>query len=98
MSSTKQKILLLLLGGIVFGYSYTPQRQWKILKTITQEWKKINQKKLRNEINNLYRSKLVERKENPDGSYTIVLTDKGKLRALTYYFERMKIEGEKWGW
>jgi DNA-binding transcriptional regulator PaaX len=96
MSPAKQKILLLLLGGIALGCSYAPQRQWKILKTISREWKKINQEKLRNEINNLYRSKLVERKQNSDGSYTIVLTEKGKLKALTYYFEKMRIEGGKW--
>ena len=96
MSPTKQKILLLLLGGLAFGYSYTPQRQWKVLKEVEREWKRINIEKLRNEINNLYRSKLIQRKENPDGSHTIVLTKKGKLKALTYHFEKMKIKGEKW--
>lgn len=96
MDSTKQKILLLLLGGIAFGYSYTGQRQWKVIKEVSREWKRINREKLKKEIRNLYRSKMIKSKENPDGSYTIVLTNKGKLKALTYHFEKMKIEGGKW--
>jgi DNA-binding transcriptional regulator PaaX len=96
MSNLKQKILLLLLGGIVFGYSYTPQRQWKIVKTISKEWKKIDKKELHQQIRNLYKSKLIERKVNPDGTYTFILTEKGKLRALTYNFENMDIEKKSW--
>jgi len=96
MSTVKQKILLLLLSGIAFGYSYTPQRQWRILKGLAQEWRRINEKQLRIEINNLYKSKVIEKKENPDGSYAISLTEKGKLKALTYHFQKMKIETEKW--
>ena len=96
MKTLKKKILLLLFGGLSFGYSITPNRQWKILKQISQEWKNINKENLRQQIKELYRSKAIERKENSDGSYTIVLTDKGKLKALTYYFEKIKIEGGKW--
>lgn len=92
----KQRILLLLLGGIALGYSYIPGKQWKILKEIACAWKEIDRKKLVNEIKNLYKSKLVERKENTDGSSTIILTEKGKLKALTYHFEKMKIEGREW--
>jgi len=96
MSSTQQKILLLLLGGMAFGYSFTPQRQWRILKEVSKAWKEIDREKLQKEIRNLYRSKMVEKKENSNGSYTIILTEKGKLKTLTYYFQKMKIEGEKW--
>ena len=96
MSPIKQKILLLLLGGIAFGYSYTPQQQWRVLKEVSREWKKIDREKLKKEIRNLYRSKIIKSKENPDGSCTIVLTDKGRLKALTYHFEKMRIEGGEW--
>lgn len=95
-TSLKQKTLLLLLGGIALGYSYTPRKQWKIIKEVSRAWKDIDRKRLRDEINNLYRSKLIKKKENIDNSCTIVLTDKGKLRALTYYFDKMKIKPEKW--
>ena len=96
ISFIRQKILLLLLGGMAFGYSFTPGKQWKVLKEVSQEWKEINEKKLKQELRQLYRSKIIERKENSDGSYSMTLTEKGRLRILTYHFEKMRIKGEKW--
>ncbi|MBU2635030.1 hypothetical protein KJ841_00975 [Patescibacteria group bacterium] len=96
MSPAKQKILLLLFGGLAFGYSITPNRQWKVLKEVGREWKKIDEKKLKEEIRQLYRSKLIKQKENTDGSCTVILTEKGKLKVLTYHFEQMRIKSEKW--
>jgi len=74
-SSLKQKIILLLSSGLAFGYHYTPGYQWRILKNICREWKKIDRRKLRDEVRKLYQSKLVEKKENSDGSVTLVLTE-----------------------
>ena len=96
MSPIKQKILLLLLGGMAFGYSFIPGKQWKVLKEVSCEWKRINKEKLKKEIKILYRSKLIQRKENLDGSYTLTLSEKGKVKALTFYFQNMKIEGRNW--
>src|SRR3989339_49786 len=44
MAALKEKILLLLFGGLAFGCAYTPQKQWKVIKTISVEWKKIDKK------------------------------------------------------
>ena len=88
--STQKKILLLLFSGLEFGYSITPQRQWSVLSRLSRDWKKIEKEDLRKEIRNLYRSKAIDRKENSDGSYTIVLTEKGNVKALTYYLENIK--------
>ncbi|RLC35214.1 MAG: CRISPR-associated endonuclease Cas2 [Candidatus Nealsonbacteria bacterium] len=96
MSPTKQKILLLLLSGVALGCSYTLHKQYKVFKSLSREWKKIDRKKLREEIRNLYRSHLVTIKENADGSFTYLLTDKGKLKALTYHFQNIKIERNNW--
>ena len=96
MSALKEKVLLLLLAGVAFGFSYTPHGQWKILKELDWRWRKINEKELRKEIASLYQSKCIERKENPDGSYTLVLTKKGKLKALTFHFQEMKIKHQDW--
>jgi len=84
------------MGGLTFGYSYTPRNQWRIIKDISSEWKKIDNRELHKEICKLYKSKLVERKKNADGTYTFVITDKGKLKALTYNFEEMTIAKKKW--
>jgi DNA-binding transcriptional regulator PaaX len=96
MSPIKEKILLLLVSGIALGYSCTPQKQLRVLKGAKKWWQNINERVLREKIRELYRSKLVETKENPDGSLTLVLTDKGKMKALTYHFQEMKPKTEKW--
>jgi DNA-binding transcriptional regulator PaaX len=96
MQTIKEKILLLLFYGLALGFTYLPHKQWRIIKGAVKEWKKIDEKALKEDIKKLYRSKLIKRKENPNGSFTFVLTDKGKLRALTYHFQTIKIERENW--
>lgn len=96
MSAAKQKILLLLLAGLSFGFTYLPNKQWKIIKGFVRGWNEIDKKVLREKIRELYRSKLVRAKENPDGSCTLILTEKGKMKALTYHFQEMKIKKENW--
>jgi len=96
MDALHRKILLLLLTGVALSFSYTPQRYWKIIKLADREWKNINREELRREIKKLYQSKMVKRSENSDGSTTIVLTNKGKLKALTYRFEDMRIDRKNW--
>jgi len=92
----KQKILLLLAGGLLLGFTYQPRRQWRILKEVSREWKKIDEKALKEEIRVLYRSKLVQRKENTDGSFSFVLSEKGKIKTLTFQFEKMRLERGNW--
>jgi len=96
MSATREKILLLLLSGIGLGFTYLPWQQFKVLKKAAREWKKIDERKLKEEIQKLYRSKLVSMKENSDKSYTLILTEKGKLKALTYHFHGMRIKKRNW--
>ncbi len=93
----QQKILLLLLGGLALGLSGSPKRYFKILKEINKEWEKIEARALRRAIRSLYESKLIAEKQNPDGTITIILTEKGKQKALTYDFENMEIKKpQKW--
>ena len=96
MSPTKQKILLLLWTGFAFGFTYHPRQQLALFKGAAKEWKKIDERKLKETIRELYRSKMVAMKENPDQSYTLTLTEKGKIKALTYHFQEMKIKRGKW--
>jgi virulence-associated protein VapD len=96
MNDIKGKTLLLLLAGLAFGYSLTPGKQWKVLKTVSREWKKIDGKSLKREINSLYRFKFITKKENENGSITVLLTEKGELRALNRQLENLKISKKKW--
>lgn len=96
MSPTKQKILLLLLAGITLGFTYSPKKQFRILKGLGRAWRKIDEEKLKRDIRELYRSRLIEAKENPDGSFSYKLTDNGKIKALTFHFQEMKIREHPW--
>lgn len=91
----RKKVLLLLLGGFAIGFSTLYSRR-TILRTLSYEWRKIKREGLQKEVKNLYRSKLIQEKKNPDGSFTFVLSDKGRVKALTYHFEGIKIETKDW--
>lgn len=92
----REKILLLLMGGLSLGFSYSLHRQWRIIKEVGREWRKINERELHLEIRRLYQSRLLERKENVDGSFTFVLTDKGKTKAITYRFDEIRVKSKDW--
>ncbi|MEK7562678.1 MAG: hypothetical protein AAB509_03295 [Patescibacteria group bacterium] len=96
MESFNKKILLLLFSGVALSLCYTPRQYWRTVKSASREWQKMNKKDLQREINNLYKSKSIKKKENSDGTVTITITDKGKLKALTYRFEEMRIDKKDW--
>jgi len=95
LGDTQKKILLLLLGGLALGLSHSPKTSFQIIKGIKEEWKEIDRQALRRAIKKLYESKLVQEKENPDGTVTLILTDKGKQKALTYNLDEMEIKKPK---
>ncbi len=86
-----QKVLLILAGGLALGLSGRPDTYFRILKSIAKEWEGINQRQLREAIQNLYRSHLVDYKEDKDGTASLLLTNQGKERALRYNLDKMKI-------
>lgn len=97
LGPTAQKILVLLLGGFALGLSHSPTQHFRIISTIRKDIAKINRRALHNAIRALYRSKLIDAEDNPNGSTTIVLTEKGKRKALTYDIENMRIQPmKKW--
>ena len=96
MNEIGEKILLLLLGGLAFGCCITPQKQWRVLKIVSSEWKRIDSENLRKGINNLYRYKFVSKNKNKDGSFEVLITEKGKLKALNCQLDNIKNKKEKW--
>jgi len=92
-----QKILLLLLGGLMLGLSASPSHYFRILKNINKDWERINKRALHRAIRKLYKSKLIDAKDNPDETTTLILTQKGKAKALTYQIDEIKIKPmKKW--
>ena len=93
----QQKLLLLLMGGLTLSLSRNPRQYFRTLKAIGKGYAEIERQALKNAITDLYKSKILEQKENNDGSLTIVLTENGKRKALTYQIDEMKIKkAQKW--
>jgi CRISPR-associated endonuclease Cas2 len=71
----------MLAGGIALGLSGSPRQYFKTLKTIRKDWQKINQQNFNRSIQKLTDEKLLEEKMLPDGSFKMILTQKGKKQA-----------------
>jgi len=82
MGPVMQKTLLLLEGGLVLGLTRRPDQYFKILKKMSKEWRKINERALRSTIRKLYQSKLIDYKENSDGAVSMILTNGGKKKIV----------------
>lgn len=95
LGGTQKKILLLLFGGVALGLSGSPKRYFQIIESIGKEWKEVERQSLRRAIKRLYEAKLIDEKQNSDGTITIVLSENGKRKVLTYDLEKMEIKKPK---
>lgn len=94
--TNKEKILLLLLGGLTLGLTRSPRGYYNIIKKLHKEWGEIDKRALKYAIDSLYRSKLIEQRNNKDGTVTFVLSSEGKRVALTYNLEKISINKILW--
>lgn len=92
VGAMQQKILLLLWSGLGLGCLYSPRTSWKIIKAAHKEWRDINKQSAERAITALYESQLVDTNKNEDGTVTVILSDKGKKRVLTYNLATMEIK------
>ena len=88
----QKKILLLLLGGMALACARSAKKQWKIMKGLSEAWKELTKQAAERAVEALYESRLIEAKENPDHTFTFVLSEKGKNRALTYRLHHMHLK------
>jgi len=96
MGITKKKIVLLLLGGAALSAAWSPRRYFRTLKLIGRGWGKIREEEIKAKIRALYRSKLLRTKTEKDGVLTLTLSEKGKVKALRYSLDEMKIKKQQW--
>ena len=89
---TQKKILLLFLGGMSLSCTRSPSKQWRIIKGLHENWKDLNRQAAERAVRGLYASKLLDAKENSDGTVTLVLNEDGKKRALTYRIRYARIK------
>jgi DNA-binding transcriptional ArsR family regulator len=91
LGPTQRKLLILLFGWAAVGLARSPGRQWYILKELKGEWDKATREEnmpskqsLSRSIQKLYDSKLVDIKQEKDGTWKMVLTENGKEKVLQY--------------
>jgi hypothetical protein len=91
-SPAKMKILLLLQAGVALSFAGTLGKQFRILGELADEWRDVERQYLSRIIREFHANRLVSMTENGDGTMTAVLTERGKRRAITFNFSRMKIK------
>lgn len=108
LGPTQRKLLILLFGWAAVGLARSPGRQWYILKELKGEWDKATREEnmpskqsLSRSIQKLYDSKLVNIKQEKDGTWKMVLTENGKKKLLQYNLGKLSIAipkhwDEKW--
>lgn len=92
LKPSSQKILLLLAGGLCLSLTRRPDAYFRIVKKIGKEWKNINERNLRRAIKKLYQSKIVDCKNEKDGTFALILTREGKNIVLKYDIDKIEIK------
>ena len=92
LGPASKKVLLLLEAGLVLSLTRRPDHYFRVLKKASKEWKKINERYLRETIKRLYQSKLIDYKEDKDGTVMLTLSEKGKSRILKYDIDKIEIK------
>jgi DNA-binding transcriptional regulator PaaX len=82
----QKKILLGIVGGISLGLSASPRQYFKTFAKLKKEWAKTNQYNFTRSIRGLAHEKLIQEQKLPDGSFRLVLTQKGKKVARQLSF------------
>ena len=91
-SINKRKILFLLVAGVSLSLVHSPRRYLTIASKIPKEWRKMKRRYLKDCINEFYNDKLIDFKEHPNNLCTVVLTEKGKKKAITFEADNLTIK------
>lgn len=96
-SPWKKKLLLALLGGLLAGATHSTRTVMKFWSSLPGELKKIDREYLRQLIAEFYRDRLVDMIDISNEETKIVLTERGKLRAVQFKIDEIEIKKpRKW--
>lgn len=90
-----QKILLLLSTGIALGLTRRPDYYFRVLNSASRQWNKINKRSLKESVRKLYKSDLINYRENKDGTVILLLNKNGEKRVLEYNLDKLVIKKPK---
>jgi hypothetical protein len=86
------RILLLLQAGVALSFGgRTLGKQFRILEELADAWKDVDRQYLYRIVREFTYDRLISMVDNGDGTTTATLTEKGKKRAITFNFDKMKI-------
>src|SRR3989344_7513510 len=91
----QKKILVFLLGHLSASLTYSPYRRQQVFRQMDREFEKIDADSLRQAINSLYKNKLIDIKNNKDGSTKMTLLNEGRKRILNYKIDEITIKKPK---
>mgnify|MGYP001606639190 CR=1 FL=1 len=92
---SKQKFLILLQSGLAFSFSRASRKYLFELKNVPKELRSLDQHYLQRMIREFEKDRLLDFREQDDGTVRIVLNERGKSRALIYHIERIGIQKPK---
>lgn len=95
-SPIKRKILILLLTGISLGLTQSAYKRSQIYKLTHKAWREIPYDLLKRYVSEFYEDRLVEYTESNDGAIKIILTEKGKKRAVVAKIDELIIPEQKY--
>lgn len=95
LGPVKRKILLTLFGGVALGLSSNPRQYFRTFRKLKKEWQKIDQRNFDRSFQGLSSEKLIKEQKLPDGSFKLVLTEKGKKVARQLSFLGSSINFKK---
>lgn len=95
LSPKTRKVLLLFFGGLALGLSPSPRQFFRVVKDIAHDWQKIKKEELQAAIHSLYKSKLIKERQEKDGKITLIISETGKRKALSYQVDEMIIKEPK---
>lgn len=85
----KDILVTLATGAVLFFVLSSPHGTRKVLKGLKEGW---NPKSARASLERLCTKKLVSFKENPDGSFSVLLTEEGQFKARDWELETLQID------
>jgi len=91
-SPAKRKALLLLQAGVALAFTPSPKKHFRIFREFGKEWENINRQYLYRILREFKYERLVDWREQEDGSIKVILTEKGEQWALHFNIEEMKIK------
>lgn len=91
VSPTKQKVLLLLMAGIILSLSRSPSAPRRVFRALKKDWHFISRQYLHRIVREFREERLVDYREQSGGIINIVITEAGREKTLAFKIDSMEI-------